>query len=52
MSVATFRALKLYGMADVFDEAVEQGVRRKHTINEILADLCRVEEGGAIFAAY
>jgi len=42
--IASFRELKLYGMADVYDEAVEQGIRRKHTVTEILADLCRAEK--------
>ena len=41
--IKNLRDLKLYGMADVFDEVVVQGGRRKHTINDILASLCRAE---------
>lgn len=39
----TFRQLKLFGMATAYDEAVVQGIRRSHTVDEILTDLCRAE---------
>lgn len=42
--LATFQRLKLFGMVDVYDEAVVQGIRRKHSVDEILANLCRAEE--------
>lgn len=38
-----FKALKLYGMASVFDEAVTQGIRRQLTVQEILSQLCQAE---------
>jgi DNA replication protein DnaC len=39
----SLRNLKLHGMASAFDEAVTDGARRKHTVYEILAALCRAE---------
>ncbi|HKI46625.1 MAG TPA: IS21-like element helper ATPase IstB [Balneolales bacterium] len=39
----TFRHLKLFGMAGAYDEVVVQGIRRNHTVDEILASLCRTE---------
>ena len=33
-----FKALKLYGMASVFDEAVTQGIRRQLTVQNGLTD--------------
>lgn len=39
----TFRQLKLFGMAAAYDEVVVQGIRRNHTVDEILANLCRTE---------
>lgn len=41
--IETLRALKLYGMAAAYDEAVVQGSRRKQTVEEILAALCQAE---------
>lgn len=41
--IETLRALKLYGMAATYDEAVVQGSRRKQTVEEILAALCQAE---------
>ena len=41
--IDTLRKLKLYGMVDVFDEAVTQGIRRKNTAQEILLALCLAE---------
>ena len=38
-----FKALKLYGMASAFDEAVTQGIRRQLTVQEILGQLCQAE---------
>ena len=37
------RELKLFGMVGAFDETVTQGIRRKHTIHEILKNLCKAE---------
>ena len=37
------RELKLFGMVGAFDEAVTQGVRRKHTVHEVLKNLCKAE---------
>jgi DNA replication protein DnaC len=37
------KKLKLYGMVNTFDETVTQGVRRQHTVQEILGQLCRAE---------
>jgi len=42
--LGSFRQLKLFGMAATYDEVVVQGIRRNHTIDEILANLCRAEE--------
>lgn len=42
--IETFQRLKLFGMAAVYDEAVVQGIRHKHSVDEILTDLCRAEE--------
>ena len=39
----TFQRLKLFGMAGAYDEVVVQGIRRNHTVDEILAGLCRAE---------
>lgn len=41
--IEMLRALKLYGMAAAYDEAVVQGIRRKQTVEEILGALCRAE---------
>jgi DNA replication protein DnaC len=41
--LATFQQLKLFGMAGAYDEAVLQGIRRKHSVDEILANLCQAE---------
>ena len=41
--LATFQQLKLFGMAGAYDEAVLQGRRRKHSVDEILANLCQAE---------
>jgi len=38
-----FKGLKLYGMAEAFDETVTKGLQRKQSIQEILGQLCRVE---------
>ncbi len=38
-----FKDLKLYGMADAFDETVIKGVQRGQAVQEILGQLCRVE---------
>jgi len=37
------RALKLYGMVGVYDEAVTQGIRRNNSMQEILMTLCLAE---------
>lgn len=37
------RELKLFGMVGAFDEIVTQGVRRKHTVHEVLKNLCKAE---------
>ena len=37
------RALKLYGMVGVYDEAVTQGIRRHNSMQEILMTLCLAE---------
>lgn len=37
------RALKLYGMVGVYDEAVTQGIRRNNSVQEILMTLCMAE---------
>ena len=37
------RALKLYGMVGVYDEAVTQGIRRNNSVQEILMTLCLAE---------
>jgi DNA replication protein DnaC len=37
------RALKLYGMVSVYDEAVTQGIRRNNSVQEILLTLCQAE---------
>ena len=39
----TFRQLKLFGMAEAYDEVVVQGIRRNHTVDEILTNLCLTE---------
>ncbi|MCG8530463.1 MAG: IS21-like element helper ATPase IstB [Desulfovibrionales bacterium] len=41
--IEQMRGLKLFGMVGNFDEAVTQGIRRKHTIHEILKNLCQAE---------
>jgi len=41
--IENMRALKLFGMVNSFDEIVTQGVRKKHTIEEILSSLCKAE---------
>ena len=41
--IENMRQLKLFGMVGAFDEIVTQGVRRKHTIQEILKGLCKAE---------
>ena len=41
--IEMLNTLKLYGMAGSYDEAVVQGIRRKQTIEEILATLCKAE---------
>jgi DNA replication protein DnaC len=37
------KALKLYGMVGVYDEAVTQGIRRNNSVQEILMTLCVAE---------
>lgn len=41
--IEMLRVLKLYGMATAYDEVVVQGIRRKQTVEEMLAALCRAE---------
>ncbi len=41
--IESMRQLKLFGMVGAFDEIVTQGVRRKHTVQEILKNLCKAE---------
>ncbi len=41
--IEMLHGLKLYGMAGVYDESVVQGIRRKQTVEEILAALCKAE---------
>ncbi len=41
--IEKMRELKLFGMVGAFDEVVTQGVRRKHTVHEILKNLCKAE---------
>ena len=41
--IETMRELKLFGMVEAFDETVTQGVRKKHTVHEILSGLCKAE---------
>jgi len=41
--IDTMRELKLFGMVETFDETVTQGVRKKHTVHEILSGLCQAE---------
>lgn len=41
--IETMHELKLFGMVEAFDEIVTQGVRRKHTVHEILKGLCKAE---------
>lgn len=41
--IETMRSLKLFGMVNAFDEIVTQGVRKKHTVQEILKGLCNAE---------
>lgn len=41
--IDTMRELKLFGMVETFDETVTQGVRKKHTVHEILSGLCKAE---------
>jgi DNA replication protein DnaC len=41
--IEKMRELKLYGMVGEFDEVVTQGVRRKHTVHEVLKGLCKAE---------
>ncbi len=42
--IEKMRELKLFGMVGAFDEIVTQGVRRKHTVHEILKNLCKAKE--------
>ena len=37
----SLKQLKLFGMAATYDEVVVQGIRRNHTVDEILANLGR-----------
>ncbi len=37
------KELKLFGMVGAFDDVVTQGIRRKHTVHEILGHLCKAE---------
>ena len=37
------KELKLFGMAGAFDDAVTLGIRKKHTVHEILERLCQAE---------
>ena len=37
------KELKLFGMASAFDDAVTLGLRKKHTVHEILDRLCQAE---------
>ena len=41
--IEKMRELKLFGMVTAFDEIVTQGIRRKHTVHEILKNLCVAE---------
>lgn len=41
--IEKMRELKLFGMVGAFDEVVTQGVRRKHTVHEVLESLCKAE---------
>jgi len=41
--IEKLRALKLYGMVGVYDEAVTQGIRRNNSVQEILVTLCLAE---------
>lgn len=41
--IEMLNTLKLYGMAASYDESVVQGIRRKQTIEEVLAALCNAE---------
>ncbi len=41
--IEMLNTLKLYGMSGSYDESVVQGIRRKQTIEEILAALCNAE---------
>ena len=41
--IEIMRTLKLFGMVNAFDEIVTQGIRKKHTIQEILKGLCKAE---------
>ena len=38
--IEIMRTLKLFGMVNAFDEIVTQGIRKKHTIQEILKGMC------------
>jgi len=39
-----FKDLKLYGMADVYQETVSEAIRSQSSVEEILARLCRAEK--------
>ncbi len=41
--IEMMRALKLFGMVKAYDEIVTQGVRKKHTVQEMLYGLCIAE---------
>ncbi len=41
--IESMRELKLFGMVNSFDEIVTQGVRKNHTVHEILKGLCKIE---------
>ncbi len=41
--IEKLRALKLYGMVGVYDEAVTQGIRRNNSVQQILTALCLAE---------
>ena len=41
--IEKMRELKLFGMVGAFDETVTQGIRRKHTVHDILKNLCKAE---------
>jgi len=42
--IELLKELKCHGMAELFDEVVTQGIRRKRTVYEILGDLCKAEQ--------